>query len=187
MPLICCINGELSGIHLSEVAEQFPEQSFEGNVLGLTLTGLINVGHFSVCLLDSFDTLEKSGLDLGITVVYEVHDAVSGPIIVLARVSAGIVFKDFLQYFEIVTDVEGITGILVTEEVVKIVVPTPGDRRRTQRSGLVGGEEDNVFGVHAPGFILVDHLVILIDRINLPMPQGIFGFVVGSDDNGRQI
>ena len=176
-----------SGINLSGTAEQFPEQSFERNVFGLTLMGLINVGHFSVGLLDSFDTLEKSGLDLGITVVYEVHDAVSGPISVLTRVSAGIMFKDFLQYFEIVTDVEGITGILVTEEVVEIVVPTPGDRGRTQRTGLVRGKKDNVFGIHAFGFILVDHLVILIDGIYLPVPQGILGFVVGPGNNGRQI
>jgi hypothetical protein len=44
---------------------------------------------------------------------------------------------------------EQISAVLVGKEIVKLVEAAPRDARQTQAAGLVGGEEDAVFGVGA--------------------------------------
>ena len=50
------------------------------------------------------------------------------------RVLAGIVSvldaEDFAQDLQVMGDVEGVSGVLVAEEVVEVVEPGPGDRRQ---------------------------------------------------------
>ena len=150
--------------------------------VGVALGILILLGQRRIPDPDPFGLLAKFGaqrLGLGF---HEVGYRIGRPERVASPVAAGFEAEQLLQDFEVVRYGEAVAGVLVAEEVVIVVEPAPGDSRHAQCARFVGGQEDQVTRRGPLG-----HLVELLERVDLAVPQRIVGFVVGSRNDQRQV
>ena len=71
-------------------------------------------------------------------------DGMGGPIGIGGVVAARIETKYLLQDAEVVGDLESIPGVLVTEQIIKIVETGPGDGGKAEAARLVGREKQTL-------------------------------------------